>query len=49
MVSILDIGGEGFNKGLERGIDVGRDAFSRRTRGEDDGVAGVARFVYLRM
>ena len=48
MVSILDTGGEGFNKGLEVGADVGRDAFSRGTIGGDYGVAGIARFVYLR-
>ena len=28
VVSILDMGGEGFNKWLEMGVDVGRDAFS---------------------
>ena len=48
MVSILDMGGEGFNKGLEVGINACRDAFSRGTIGEDDGAAGVARFVNLR-
>ena len=48
VVSILDMGGEGFNKRLEVGIDVGRDAFSWGTIGGDDGTAGVARFVYLR-
>ena len=37
MVSTLNMGGEGFNKGLEVGIDVGGD----------DGAARVARFVYL--
>ena len=42
------MGGEGFNKGLEVGIDVGRDMFSRGIIGGDDGMARVARFVYLR-
>ena len=36
MVSILDMGGEGFNKRLEVGIDEGRDAFGRGTIGRDD-------------
>ena len=48
MVNILDMGGKGFNKWLKVGIDVGRDAFGRGTIGGDNGVAGVARFVYLR-
>ena len=48
MVSILDMGGEGFNKRLEMSIDVGRDAFGRGTIGGDDGATGVAKFVYLR-
>ena len=41
MVSILDMEGEGFNKGLEVGVDVGRDAFSRGTIGGDNGATGV--------
>ena len=48
MVSILDMGGEGFNIGLEVGIDIGRDVFSRGTIRGDDGVARVVRFVCLR-
>ena len=48
MVCIMDVGGEGFNKWLEVGVAVGRDAFSRGTIGGDNGVAGVARFVYVR-
>ena len=48
MVSILDMGGEGFNKQLEVGVDEGRAAFGRRTIGGDDGAAGVARFVNFR-
>ena len=48
MVSVLDMGGEGFNKRLEAGVDEGRDAFGRGTIGGDDGAAGVARFVNLR-
>ena len=44
----MDMGREGFNKRLEVGLDEGRDAFSGGTIGGDDGVAGVARFVYLR-
>ena len=40
VVSILDMGGEGFNKGLEVGI-VGRDAFGKKTTGGDDGVPGL--------
>ena len=48
MVSILDMEGEGFNKGLEVGTDVSRDVFYRGTIGGDDGVVRVARFVYLR-
>ena len=48
MVSILDIGEEGFNKQLEVGIDVGRDAFSGGTIEEDNGAGSVARFVCLR-
>ena len=48
MVSILDKGGERFNKGLEVDVNVGRDAFSRETIGGDDGATRVARFVYLR-
>ena len=39
MVGVLDMGGEGFNKRLEVGVDVSRDAFSRGTTGGDDGVA----------
>ena len=31
VVSILDMGGEGFNKRLEVGVAVGRDAFCRGT------------------
>ena len=48
MVSILDMREEGFNKRLEVGVDVGRDAFSGGTIGGDDGMAGVVRFVYFR-
>ena len=48
MVSILDMGGKGFNNGLEVDVDVSRDVFSRGTIGGDNGVAGVARFGYLR-
>ena len=48
MVSLLDMGGEVFNKGLEVGVNVGRDAFSMGTIGGDDGATRVARFVYLR-
>ena len=48
MVSILDMGGEGFNKWLEVGVDEGRDAFGRGTIGRDNGVAGVPRFVDFR-
>ena len=48
MISILDMGGEGFNKRLEVGVHEGRDAFDRGTIGGDDGVAGVARFVNFR-
>ena len=47
MVCILDIGGEGLNKGMEVGVNVSRDAFSWGTIGGDDGAAGVTRFVYL--
>ena len=43
------MGEEGFNKRLEVGVDVGRDAFSGGTIGGDDGTAGAARFVYLRI
>ena len=46
MVSILDM--RGTNKGLEVGVDISRNAFSKGTIGGDDGAAGVARFVYLR-
>ena len=45
VVSILDMGGEGFNIRLEVGFNVGRDAFSRGTTGGDNGAAGVSRFV----
>ena len=38
----IQMGGEGFNEGLEVGIDVSRDAFVRGTIGGDDGVAWVA-------
>ena len=48
MVCILDIGEERFSKVLEVGINVGRDTFNRETIGGDNGVAGVARFVYVR-
>ena len=48
MVSILNMVGEGFNKQLVVVVDVGRDAFNGGTIGGDNGVAGVARFVYLR-
>ena len=48
MVSILDMGGEGFNKRLEVGVDVGRDVFSGGTIGGDDGAVSVARYVYFR-
>ena len=47
MVCILDMEGQGFNKGLEVGVDVVRDTFSRGTIGGDDGAAGITRFVYL--
>ena len=43
------MGGEGFNKALEVGVDVNRDAFSRGTIGGDDGVARVGKLVYLGM
>ena len=48
VVSILDMGGEGFNKRLEVGVDEGRDTFGRGTIGRVDGAAGVARFVDFR-
>ena len=47
MVCILDMGGEGFNKGLEVRINVSRDASNRGTIGGDNGAAGVTWFVYL--
>ena len=40
------MGGVGFNKRMEVGIDVGRDVFSGRTIG--GGAAGVDRFVNFR-
>ena len=42
------MGGVGINKRMEVGIDVGRDVFSGRTIGGDDGTAGVDRFVNFR-
>ena len=42
------MGGEGFNKWLEVGVDEGRDALSRGTIGGDNGAAGIARFVNFR-
>ena len=48
MASILDMAGVGFNKLMEVGVDVGRDVFSGRTIGGDDGAAGVDRFVNFR-
>ena len=38
---------EGFNKGLDVGVDVSRDVFSRGTIRRDE-VAEVAKFVYLK-
>ena len=32
MFCILDLGGEGFNRRLEVGIDVGRDTFCGETK-----------------
>ena len=40
-----NMGGEGFNKELEVGINVSRGAFSRGTMGGDDGTLGVVKFV----
>ena len=48
MVGILDMGGEGFDKGLEVGIDVCRYTFSRGVIRRDNGVAGITWFVYFR-
>ena len=48
VVSILDMGGEGFHKWLEVGVNEGRGTFSRGTIGGDDGAAGIARFVNFR-
>ena len=48
MVGILDMGGEGFDKGLEVGVDVCQDMFGGGAIGRDDGMAGVTRFVYFR-
>ena len=42
------MGGERFNKQLEVGVDVGRDAFCGGTIGGDDGAAVVVRFVNFR-
>ena len=46
-VVILDMRGKGFNKGLEVGVDVSRDLFSRGIIGGNDGTTRVTRFVYL--
>ena len=48
MVGILDMGGEGFNKRLEVGVNEGRDAFGRGIIGGDDGAARIVRFVNFR-
>ena len=48
MVGILVMGGEGFDKGLEVGIDVCRDTFGWGVIGRDNGAAGITWFVYLR-
>ena len=47
MIGILDMGEEGFDKGLEVGVDVCRDTFGGGAIGRDDGMAGVTGFVYF--
>ena len=45
---ILDMGGEGFEKGLEVGVDISRNMFSGGTIRGDDGMAGVTMFMHFR-
>ena len=48
MVSILDMGEERFDRGLEVGVDISRNMFSGGTIRGDDGMAGVTVFMHFR-
>ena len=45
MVSVFYVGGDGFDDGLEVGVDVGRDTFSGRGEGNNNGTVRIVRFV----
>ena len=44
MLGVFDVGGEGFDDGLEVGIDVRRDTFSGGGEGGNNGTARIVRF-----
>ena len=45
MLGVFDVGGEGFDDGLEVGVDVRRDTFSGGGEGGNNGTARIVRFV----
>ena len=44
MLGVFDVGGEGFDNGLEVGVDVRQDTFSGG-EGGNNGTAWIVRFV----
>ena len=45
MLGVFNVGGEGFDNGLEVGVDVRRDTFSGRGEGGNNRTARIVRFV----
>jgi len=45
MLGVFNIGGEGFDDGLEMCVDVRRDMFSGRGEGGNNGTARIVRFM----